>query len=315
MARLLVVGSSNTDMTVRLPRLPAPGETVLGGSFHTGSGGKGANQAVAAARAGGEVVFVTAVGDDPFGRQALDACRGEGIDVSHARTLVETASGVALIFVGDEGENMIGVASGANEGLRALDIDELPHDLFTHDRLLLVAGLEVPIDAAARVLIRAATAGMTTVVNPAPFHPSWRGTGLPDGIDVLTPNRGELGRLTGVDTARQEGVLRACAALQAQSPRLGIVVTLGAAGCLVRSREGGTRQLPAHPVRAVDAVGAGDAFNGALAVALAEGRSLFDAAAWANAAAALAVTIPGAQSALPTRAEIDHLAYPAVRLA
>src|SRR3954471_22939211 len=145
MARVVVLGSSNTDMSVRLPHLPLPGQTVLGGSLLTGPGGKGANQAVAAARAGGEVVFVAAVGDDAFGRASLDGLRREKVDVAHVRAREGAASGVALIFVNDEGENMIGVAPGANDSLGAVDIDRLPDDLFGPDRLLLVAGLEVPM--------------------------------------------------------------------------------------------------------------------------------------------------------------------------
>ena len=306
MARVLAIGSSNTDMTIRLPRLPRPGQTVLGGSLLNGPGGKGANQAVAAARAGGKVVFVTAVGDDAFGRDALDVYRREGVDVSHARTLPGVASGVALIFVDDGGENMIGVTSGANARLGVEDVDRLPAGLFVRDQLLLVAGLEVPLEPIGRAMRRASEAGMRVVLNPAPFHEGLADSGILDGVDVLTPNRVELGQLTGIETETTDGVLRACRAVQERSPRLNVVVTLGGEGCLVRSADGQTVNVPAHPVRAVDAVGAGDAFNGSLAVALAEGRPLVEAAAWANAAAALAVTAPGAQSALPTRAQIDR---------
>ncbi len=322
MARLLVLGSSNTDMTVRLPRLPLPGQTVLGGSLLTGPGGKGANQAVAAARAGGEVVFVTAVGDDTFGKRALDGYRREGIDVSHALIREGTPSGVALIFVDDHGENMIGVASGANASIDEADIDRLPDEVFEPGGWLLVAGLEIPIAAVRRALERASDRGMKVILNPAPCP----GEGLPleifKGIDIITPNRIELGQLTGIDTGTQAGTSKAARELWSRSHRMAVVVTLGGDGCYV---EEGTSNLwmRAYPVEVVDTVGAGDAFNGALAVALAEGRLLcgvyyygtlrtppepLGAVHWATAAAALAVTRPGAQSALPPRAEIDRLA-------
>lgn len=306
MARLLVIGSSNTDMTVRLPRLPGPGQTVLGGALFSGHGGKGANQAVAAARAGGEVVFVTAVGDDPFGRAALDACRREGVDVAHSRTLPGLSSGVALIFVGDEGENMIGVAPGANSALNVADVAGLPSDLFASDRLLLIGGLEVPLDVIEQSLARASSALMPTVLNPAPFHPELVASRMLSDVDVLTPNRIELGQLAGMDIDSDDDVIRACEAVQERAPRLNLVVTLGARGCLLRTNDGRIVKLAAHRVEALDAVAAGDAFNGALAVALAEGRVLSEAASWANAAAALAVTRIGAQSSLPTRAAIDR---------
>jgi ribokinase len=274
---------------------------VLGGSLRHGPGGKGANQAVAAARAGGEVVFVTAVGDDPLGVSALEHFRREGLDVSHVKTCADTPSGVALIFVGGDGENMIGVAPGANARLEPEDVDRLPADLFGSDRVLLIAGLEVSLDAAARAARRGKAAGMTVVLNPAPAAAV-----LLEDIDVITPNRVELGQLTGRPTADEAGVLAAARRLHDQGPGT-VIVTLGAEGSLI-VRGGEAVRVAAHPVRAVDTVGAGDAFNGALAVALAEGRDLPDAAAWAAAAAALAVTRPGAQDALPYRADIDRLA-------
>lgn len=309
MARVLVLGSSNTDMTVRLPGLPRPGQTVLGGPFRSGPGGKGANQAVAAARAGGEVVFVTAVGADAFGQAALEAYGREGIDVGLARIYAGAASGVALIFVEEGGENMIGVAPGANAALGPGDVDALPDDLFVPGRVLLVAGLEIPMGAVREAVSRGARAGLTVILNPAPFHPELLSPGLLNGVDVITPNRVELGQCTGVETETVEGVLKAAEVLQAlgRPGALGVVVTLGAGGCLVL-HEGKEAIIPAHPVAAVDTVGAGDAFNGALAVALAEGLTLFEAATWATAAAALAVTKPGAQDALPYRPEIDRLA-------
>lgn len=303
MTRVLVFGSSNTDMTVHLPRLPVSGETVLGGTFRNGPGGKGANQAVAAARAGGEVTLITSVGDDAFGRSALEGYSSEGIDVSQAKICRGMASGVALIFVGVDGENMIGVASGANAAISSDDIERLPDALFVGKSVLLIGGLEVPIDAVNAVIARARRTGMMIILNPAPVHHELANSAILGQVDILTPNRGELALLTGINTGTTDGLARAVRTLNAKS----LIVTLGCEGCLV-FHNGQNRSIPAHKVSAVDTVGAGDAFNGALAVALAEGRSLEDAAEWATAAAAIAVTLPGAQSALPSREEIDRQA-------
>jgi len=303
MQLVIVLGSSNTDMTIRLPHLPGQGQTVLGGKFLTGPGGKGANQAVAARRAGAEVVFLTAVGDDALGRQAIEGYRAEGIDVSQAKIVAGEASGVALIFVGEDGENMIGVAPGANARLTPEDIDRLPDSLFEPGSVLL-ASLEVPLETVVRALRRARQAGVTTILNPAPCHDDLvrdRATILPL-VDVLTPNQQEALALA----APAEGD-DAAQALRTQFGARHVVITRGAEGCLVATEQG-TLRIPPFPVQVVDTVGAGDAFNGALAVALAEGRSLRDAAVWASAAAALAVTRPGAQEGLPLRPEIDRLA-------
>lgn len=308
MARVIVVGSSNTDMTVRLPALPRPGETVMGGEFAMSPGGKGANQAVAARRAGAEVVFISAVGDDDLGRRALDGYRREGIDVGHVRIISGVPSGVALIYVGEDGENMIGVAPGANHALTPDDIDNLPDSLFRAGDSLLV-GLEIPLETAIRALERGKKAGMVVVLNPAPAP-----TARPEQLrrllasaDVVTPNRGEAAALVGdperAGSESEHGIRR----LLELGPET-VVVTLGAQGCLAATRHGVQETISPPMVEAIDTVGAGDTFNGALAVALAEGRPPVEAARWACAAAALAVTRPGAQTGSPTRDEIDRLA-------
>ena len=274
MPRVVVFGSSNTDMTVRLPRLPAPGQTILGHSFLTTPGGKGANQAVAARRAGAEVVFVTAVGDDDLGRQALELYRREGIDVGHARVVEGVASGVALIFVADDGENMIGVAPGANLRLTPEDVDRLPDSVFREGDVLLVS-LEIPLETAIRAIRRGFDAGMFTILNPAPAPTLSESEvrELLEDVDVLTPNRVEAMALAGIaPDAPAEPDWAAC------GRRL---VEMGA-GCRDhhpgiarlpdRRRAKPSRPIPAPRVEAVDTVGAGDAFNGALAVALAEDR-------------------------------------------
>jgi ribokinase len=309
MPRVVVFGSSNTDMTVRLPRLPAPGQTVLGHSFLTTPGGKGANQAVAARRAGAEVVFVTAVGDDALGRQALELYRREGIDVGHARIIEGTPSGVALIYVADDGENMIGVAPGANLRLMPEDVECLPDSVFGAGGVLLVS-LEIPLETAIRAIRRGFDAGMTTILNPAPAPtlPESRVRELLKDVLVLTPNGVEAMALAGIAPgADVEPDWGECGLRLTAMGAACAIITLGSRGCqIVAARP--LRPIPAPRVEAVDTVGAGDAFNGALAVALAEDRHTDDAAAWASAAAALAVTRPGAQAALPYRNAIDDLA-------
>ena len=198
---------------------------------------------------------------------------------------------------------MIGVASGANANLSARDIDRLPASLFVEMGLLLIAGLEVPIDAVKAAIRRASAAGLPILLNPAPVDGDLMDLDLLNQVDVMTPNRGELATLAGIETASEEGIILAARKL----PSKGVIVTLGSDGCIVLHR-GEVRKIPAHVVQAIDTVGAGDAFNGALALAVAEGRSLFEAATWASAAAALSVTRPGAQSALPFRSEIDRQA-------
>src|SRR5262245_25040046 len=238
MPRVVVIGSSNTDMTVRVPRLPGPGQTILGSSFATTPGGKGANQAVAARRAGAEVVFFTAVGADDLGRQALELYRLEGIDVSQVRVVDGTSSGVALIFVASDGENMIGVASGANHRLTPDEIDRLPSSLFHADGVLL-AGLEIPLETAIRALRRGSDSGMLTVLNPAPV-PAMSEAEVRrclSAASVITPNRVEALALAGmVPDSAAEPDWSACAGRLVVMGAGAVVITLGAEGCLVAAR-------------------------------------------------------------------------------
>ena len=301
MGRVVVLGASLMDMNLRLDRLPLRGETRLGSRFFTSTGGKGANQAVAARRAGADVVFLGAFGDDAFGRQMRDRYFEEGIDLRHVRLVEGEPSGVALILVGDDGENLIGVSMGPNALLTPEFIDDLPAEVFDPPGVFL-ASLEVPIETVVRGIARAKAAGMTTVLNPAPAALLLGSKGILAKVDVLTPNESEAEALVGhpleaagpvADGLRAIGVGR-------------FILTLGPEGSLVS--DGDARmKIPAFPVEAVDTVGAGDAFNGALAAALSEGLSLIEAATRANAAAAIAVTKPGAQGALPSRREIDRM--------
>ncbi|MHA3773775.1 ribokinase [Verrucomicrobiota bacterium sgz303538] len=295
MTRLVVVGSSNTDLVLRCERLPSPGETLLGGDFAQFAGGKGANQAVAAARAGVKVSFVGAHGADDFGRAAKAGLRSEGIDVRHFREHAGVSSGVALILVGGKArENLIGVARSANDHLSAAHV-EAASAAFSRAHAV-VTQLEVSleaVDAAARLAVEH---NVPFILNPAPAKKLSKR--LLQMVSVITPNEHEAALLTGCtrpdDAARQ---------LHAKGCRA-VVVTLGAKGALVS--DGQTqRRIAAPRVKPVDTVGAGDCFTAWLAVELARGASLVAAAEHAVRAAALAITRPGAQAGMPTRAEVE----------
>jgi len=286
MPRVVVVGSINVDLVVVSERLPAAGETVAGGTFASYGGGKSANQAVAAARLGADVVFVGAVGRDAMGDEAEAALRDEGIDVSRLARLDEP-TGVALIVVDAAGENQIAVASGANAALEVdtLDLDGDGVVLLSHEVS------EGVVIAAARA---AEAAGWPVVLNPAPARE------LPAApLAVLTPNASEAEQLTG--EADPEAAARALS----ESTGAAVLITLGARGALLLEPGGEPELLPATPVDVVDTTGAGDTVNGALAAELAAGRPLREAAEFALRAAALSTTKPGARGGMPTREEVD----------
>jgi ribokinase len=257
--------------------------------------------------------LLTAFGDDDFGRRVQEHHRREGIDLRFARTIPETPNQVALIFVGEReaGSNLIAVAPGASGCLTPEAIDQLPDEVFASGDVLL-ASLEVPLETVLRGLKRAKAAGMTTILNPAPASPAVADdrpdseAGLFGFVDVLTPNQEEAVELTGLRDGGIEAGRAAASALRRRGARE-VIITLGSDGALVRTSENRDYLVPTPRVDVVDTVGAGDAFNGALAVALAEGRGLLDAVGWACVAAALSVTRPGAQGALPSRSEIDQL--------
>jgi ribokinase len=307
-SRIIVVGSINTDLIIRGSRLPAPGQTVIGGEFYQAAGGKGANQAVAAARAARvPVTFVGAVGDDGLGHAALTRLRSENLACDYLKVVAGQPSGVALILVDESGQNLISVAAGANAHLTVRDLELLPHDLFSQASIFLTS-LETPLATVAAGLQRARRAGLTTILNPAPACRDVLNAKLMPMVDVLTPNEGEAALLAGIAAGAgddgEDAAIRAARALQSRGCRQ-VVVTMGPAGCLVVDRQ--VTRVAGRHVQAIDATAAGDAFNGALAVALAEGRSLCEAAEWANAAAAVSVTRRGAQPSLPSRAEIVEL--------
>jgi len=298
--RVCVVGSANTDMVVKCPHLPAPGETVLGGRFVTAPGGKGANQAVAAARCGAEVTFVACLGDDALGDQALEHCRAEGIDVSWIRRVAGTPSGVALIFVDDAGENEIVVVSGANGLLTPADVEAASAAIAAADVLLVQ--LETPLETIFCALRIAREHGVTTILDPAPAQ-SLSGD-LLRLTDLAIPNEHELSVLTGRDVQSPGDELAAAERLLVSGVG-GVIVTLGGRGALVVTRNGSER-LAGVPVEAVDATAAGDAFAGGLAAGLAGGGSLKDALRFATATSALSVTKLGAQPSLPTQSEVER---------
>ena len=298
---IVVVGSSNTDMVVRVPALPRPGETVLGGTFYTAAGGKGANQAVAAARAGGAVTFVACVGDDAFGAQAVQGFREDGIDTTYVFTTPDAPSGVALIMVDDDAENSIAVASGANALLRPHHIEQAQDAIAGADVLLVQ--LETPLETVAAAVRLAARHGVRVILNPAPAQTL--DDALLQHVSVLTPNVSETELLTGLSLGDAARLAAAATALLAKGIEA-VLITLGSDGLYVAASEV-REQLSAFEVKAVDTTGAGDAFNGALAVALAEQQPLREAARFAAAAAALSVTRRGAQPSAPRRDEIMRL--------
>lgn len=305
-SKVIVLGSVNTDLVIRGDRIPLPGETVLGGDFYRAAGGKGANQAVAAARAAQEpVTFIAAVGDDAFGRQSLEGFQQENLQRQFIRVVPNASSGVALILVDKQGENSIAVASGANLELSTADVEAVPEEVFRQARVFL-ACLESPLETVACGLRRAREAGLTTILNPAPAGPLVGQLDLLKFVDVLTPNAGEAAMLLEkpVDpTLSDDSVVEIALELQTLGVKT-VVITRGASGVLVV--EESVAHVPAVKAEAVDTTAAGDAFNGSLAVFLAEGKSLHDAVRWATHAAAISVTRQGAQPSLATREEIER---------
>ncbi|MCX8157580.1 MAG: ribokinase [Verrucomicrobiae bacterium] len=296
---IVVVGSSNTDMVVQTPRLPRPGETLLGGRFTLAPGGKGANQAVAAARAGGRVAFVCRLGRDLFGDRALQGFRQDRLEVKWIQRDPRAPSGVALIAVAPDGENSIIVAPGANARLSRQDVAAAAPAL--QKARVILAQLEVPLPAVRAAVREAKKVEALVILNPAPAQP------LPDAllrqVDVLTPNETEAELLTGLKVDSPAAAAQAAHLLLQRGVNT-VLITLGARGVWLAS-PAEAAHLPGFKVRPVDTTAAGDVFNGALAVALAEGQPWRAAVRFAQAAAAISVTRLGAQPSAPHRHEIE----------
>lgn len=297
---IVVVGSSNTDMIIKVPWIPRPGETVLGGQFSMAAGGKGANQAVAAARAGGKVLLIARVGEDLFGEEAIQSFERDTIDVRCITKDDQAPSGIALIFVGEGGENSIAVAPGANTNLMPAHVDRFSRQISDAGTLLMQ--LETPLETVIRATEIAAASGRRIILNPAPARQV--PADLLRQISILTPNETEAEVLTGVAITDNSSAGTAASILLEHGVGV-VIITLGARGALVASREK-REWIPGFHVKALDTTAAGDVFNGALTVALGENESLPDAVRFAHAAAAISVTRLGAQPSIPHRKEIDE---------
>jgi ribokinase len=295
--KVLVIGSSNTDMVVRVRNIPHPGQTVMGEDLQTFAGGKGANQAVAARRAGADVLFMAAVGNDDFGKAAIEVFKREGIGAEHIEVLDEVPSGVAMIFVSDEGENCIGVAPGANSRLAARFLNENER-VFERCSHLLIQ-LEIPMETVETAIRLASKTGTRVILNPAPA------TRLSDralaDLYCITPNEHELEELTGISVSDRKSARKAAQALL-QSGVENVIITMGSEGALLVNSVEEYHQ-GAEIVNVVDTTGAGDTFNGVLTAMLAEGRSLKDSIDLAVRGATLSVQRPGATDSVPYRHE------------
>lgn len=298
MKKIIVIGSSNVDMVVRTSHLPAPGETILGGEFFMNQGGKGANQAVAIKRLGGNLIFMAKLGNDVLGRQSVGYFKKEGIDTRYIALDEDSASGVALISVDDHAENSIVVASGANMLLNEQDVDKMLEEMCEGDILLMQ--LEIPLQTVEYAARKAFGKGVKVVLNPAPAR------SLPKELFrhlyMVTPNRIEAEMLPGIKIANDADVEKVAEEICAMGVK-NVIITLGSKGCLIRE-EGVSYRIDAFKVEPVDTTAAGDTFNGALCVGLSEGMDLKQAAVMASKASSIAVTRMGAQSSIPYREEL-----------
>ena len=295
--KILVIGSSNTDMTVVADRLPVPGETVLGGKFAMGQGGKGANQAVAAQRLGGDVTFICKLGRDIFGENAIKEYQKDGMDTSKVM-YSDQPSGVALISVDTHAENCIVVASGANGDITVDDIEANRKEI--EEAGILLLQLEIPVEAVVRAAKIGHEAGVYVILNPAPA------CDLPEELyqylSLIIPNQTEIALMTGIEARDEEGAAKAVEALKAKGVQ-DVIVTMGSKGSMVY-HEGKATFVPSQKVNAVDTTAAGDTYCGGLCVALSEGKDIIEAARFATAASALTVQKQGAQESIPYRKDI-----------
>lgn len=302
MKKIVVVGSSNTDLIIKVSEIPRPGETLLGGEFMTFPGGKGANQAVAAARAGGDVVFIASVGNDPYGEEAIKGYKLDNINTENIKVCKGVPSGIAMITISGRGENAITVASGANSLLSPADLEEAEEPFHEADYMLVQ--LETPLDTVQKAVELCSDLNTRVILNPAPAAK------LPDEIlkrvSIITPNETEAESLTGIIVTDELTAAVAAGALHKRGIET-VIITMGSKGAFLSDRSSGTSKMIAgFKVDAMDTTAAGDVFNGQLAVSLAEGADLEKAIVQAHAAAALSVQKLGAQSSIPRREETDY---------
>lgn len=298
---ILIIGSLNMDLIVRAPRIPAPGETILGHAFSTAPGGKGANQAVAAAKLGAPVKMIGRVGADDFGKQLRAQLHAVGVDTRFVIDDAETGTGVALISVDDAGQNSIIVAAGANARVSRNDID-VARDAI-RDARVVVAQLEIPLDTVGYALRVAHDAGALTILNPAPAQPLPRE--LLREVDVIIPNETEASQLTNMRVTDFASAMQAANALREMGARR-VIITLGNKGALWLDEHANAQQVAAFEIQAVDTTAAGDAFVGAFAASVAREQDWETGLRMASAAGALAATKLGAQPSLPTRVEVEE---------
>lgn len=298
MKKVIVIGSSNVDMVVKTSHLPAPGETILGGEFLMNQGGKGANQAVAVKRMGGNLIFMAKLGNDLFGQQSVVYFNKEGIDTRYISLDEKSASGVALISLDAHAENSIVVASGANMLLNEQDVDKVVEEMYEGDILLMQ--LEIPLQTVVYAAKKAFEKGVKVVLNPAPA------CSLPKELFrylyMITPNRIEAEMLTGIKIINDTDTEKVAETIRVMGVK-NVIITLGSKGCLIQE-DGVSYRVDACKVEPVDTTAAGDTFNGALCVGLAEGMDLRQAAVLASKASSIAVTRMGAQSSIPYREEL-----------
>jgi ribokinase len=296
--KIYVIGSSNTDMVIKSEKLPAPGETVIGGIFLMNAGGKGANQAVATAKLGAEVIFVSKVGNDIFGKQAVEGFKNLGINTDFVFTDSENPSGVALILVDGHGENSISVASGANGNLQISEVQQAIDKVQAGDIVLLQ--LEIPLQTVIETIKKCSKTGAKVILNPAPAQK------LDESyfkyLSMITPNETEAEILTGIKVNDLETAKQAANDFHHKGI-LEVIITLGSKGAFYSSKD---KQIliPSPKVVAVDSTAAGDVFNGALCVAISEGKAIEEAISFACKAASISVTRMGAQASAPTREEV-----------
>jgi ribokinase len=299
--KIVVVGSCNTDMVIKAARLPVPGETILGGTFLMNPGGKGANQAVAAARMGGSVTFISKTGNDVFGKQSVMLYNAENIRTDYIFSDPKLPSGVALITVDSYGENCIVVASGANASLNPSDINKARAEIESGDLVLMQ--LEIPIETVEYVADMANNKGIKVILNPAPAQAL--SDQLLKNLYIIIPNKSEAEILSGIKVSDFETARQAADIISAKGVDI-VVITLGSQGALIKEHEE-DHFVEAYKVDTVDTTAAGDTFCGTVCVGLAEGRSILESVQMAARAAALTVTRMGAQGSIPYRSELSSL--------